>query len=190
MNVPPVALVDGAADWVGAFVDAFVGAWVAFLVGAVAGVRIAVGWVDGVVEFAADAAGRFGWAVEGVDAIGAVGADENALDAVFGAVVGAAATGGSPAFVGATNGGRAARTGADLKPSKTTMAVMVPIVESATRFMTVARASQFERLAVNATPRDAATSERANRCLGHRRWPAQVNVVLPDVGDGLRQSTG
>jgi hypothetical protein len=122
-------LVVGAADRVGVFV------WtcVAVLVGVVVGVRVAAPRVVG-------AAGCVVGSTVATDAA----ALDGAIDATFGEVAGGSAIGGSFELKGDTNGGRATRTGADLKASNTMMAVIVPSVERTARLMAATRGSQLE----------------------------------------------
>jgi hypothetical protein len=126
MKVALVALVGAAADWVGAFAGICVGV----LAGAVVGVRVAGAWV----------AGAPGCVVGSTDAADA-GALDGALDATYGEVAGASGTDGSLEPRGETNGGRAARTEADFKPSNATIAVIVPSVARTARFMAATRVS-------------------------------------------------
>jgi hypothetical protein len=86
--------------------------------------------------------------VDGVDAAAELG---GALDAIFADAAGESTTGGSLALSGETNGGRAARVGADLNPSKRTTPVMVPSVARTGRFIALTRASQLERLSMDAS---------------------------------------
>jgi len=169
------------------------GAGVADLLGVFVGVR-----AEGFVVAAAAVGGVAPWLVGAAGVVGGVGvvALETAaelgaaLDAGFGEVPDASPTGGSLELSGEMNGGRATRVGADLKPSKTTMPVMVLTVVSTTRFMLATRVSQLERFSVDASPRDTATHKSAHRCISHRGRPAQIHVVIAHVGNRLRQSTG
>lgn len=84
--------------------------------------------------------------VAGFDVAGLGGA----LAATFGEVTGVSTTGGSLELTGEMKGGRAARVGVDLNPSKTTMAVTVPNVARTGRLTTTAYTSQLEGLSVDA----------------------------------------
>lgn len=112
------------------------------------------------------------------------------LAATFGEVTGVSTTGGSLELTGEMKAGRAARVGADLNPSKTTMAVMVLSVARTGRFTMATRASQLEGLSVDTPTWHAAAHERAQCCVSHRGRPAQIHVVVPQVGYRLHQPTG
>jgi len=129
--VPLAALVGGAADRVGAFV----GTWVGVLVGAAVCVLVAGAWIPGV-----GVVGAAGCVVGSSDATDAAALD-GAVDATFGEVAGVSRIGGWLELKGETNGGRAARTGADFVLSNTTMPVIVPSVARTARFTAETRAS-------------------------------------------------
>jgi hypothetical protein len=130
-----------------------------------------VGAVEDACGAAAWVVGAAGCVLGSTEATDAAALD-GALDATFGDVAGVSRIGGSLELNGETNGGRAARTGADLKPSNTTIAVIVPSVARTARFMAATLGSQFERLAVDAVPGDTAAAQRTHRSLGHRGWSA------------------
>jgi len=131
--VPLADLGDGAADGLGALV----GTWVVFLLGALDGVRVAAALLVEAVGSVDDAAGWVVGEASGIDAE----ALDGAVDTTFDEVAGEARSGGSFELKGETNAGRATRAGADLKPSSTMMAVIVPSVERTARFMSATEGS-------------------------------------------------